>query len=144
MTQKIPSTTLHKEVGKIISASLIGGKRKVEILAQIEKELDAATISTSDPAVIQMLREQRLATGETLAHAADLPPGEAKKAQEEHVELAGEIAATQGVIESGSNPAARGVSELSAGTTGGKEEKAASRDTTMSADTKKPVRGNGK
>ena len=43
-----------------------------------------------------------------------------------------------------SDPAARGVSDLSANAAAGKEEKQTSRDTTLNDTTKSPVRGKGK
>jgi hypothetical protein len=54
------------------------------------------------------------------------------------------IAETQGVTKGSSDPAARGLKDLSADPNAGKEEKAASRNTDLQGTTAPRVRGKGR
>jgi len=69
---------------------------------------------------------------------------EYEKAREDHAARVERIAESQGVTNGGSDPAARGLKDLSANTNAGKDEKAASRSTDLQDTTASRVRGKGR
>lgn len=144
---KLPSRTAKREIGKVIATTLFASRVKVDVLNKIHDEIDKSKFTTSDPEIIQMVRDMKLAGGDVLSEALGFEEGEYQKAWDEQVKLTKDLADAQGVLkpEAGSgDPAARGVPAMSANTTAGKEEKAESRDTTGTTETKPPVRGEGK
>jgi len=151
----IPSLTAKKEIGKLLSSTLLAGKVKLDILETIDKEIEAAKYATSDPGIIKTAVENGLCGPETASDALGFDGKvEAKAAQDAHVERATEIAQAQAKAQAASNPAAsnpaasnpaaRGVPDLSPNVNGGKDEKAASRNTDLNSSTKPLVRGEGK
>ena len=136
----VPGQTIKREIGKSIVHSLLGGRVSVDIIDKINKEIDAASYTTSDPETIQMAMQEGLVTADTGSQALGFNPGEAEKAKEEHAERVAMIAASQGIV---TNPAARGVPDLAADTNAAKDEKAASRNTDKNSTTEPPVRGEG-
>src|SRR5690606_18541124 len=73
---KIPSLTIKKELAKQACTALLSGKTTVAQLQKIYKEVDDAPYATSDPAIIQMAKEQGLAGSESLSLALGFAPGE--------------------------------------------------------------------
>lgn len=83
---KVPGQTAKREASKLLISSLIGNKVSATVLKTIHDEIDAADYTTSDPAVIQMAREQGLVGDKTGASALGFNPEEASRAQDDHVE----------------------------------------------------------
>lgn len=147
----LPSRSIKKEIGKVVATTLLSGKVSVDTLSIIHKEIDAAKFATSDPEIINNAVINGLCGPETGSDALGFDgKAEVKAAQEAHVERATAIAEAQakasGPPAAGAAPnaAARGVPDLSASPTAGKDEKAASRNTDLNQSTKSPVRGKGK
>jgi hypothetical protein len=144
----IPGKTVKKELAKDAVTSLLAGKTDVDKLNKIYKEIDDAKYSTSDPKVIELAKEQMLASDVTLSDALGFDgKSEIPKAHTDHEERIERIQKAQSnpALESRSDdPQARGHMELSANPQAGKEERAEATDTTTSDSTKKPVRGSQK
>ena len=142
----VPGQTIKREIGKSIVHSLLGGKISMDIIEKINKEIDSAPYTTSDPVTIQMAMQEGLGTADTCSQALGFNQGEAERAKSEHIERVVAIATAQGVAKGvgAGNPAARGVPDLAADPNAAKDEKAASRNTDMNVTTKPPVRGEGK
>lgn len=140
----VPGRTVKKELGKLIVAGLLAGKIDLDTLQKIEKEIDSAEYTTSDPTTIIEAKNAGLVGDQTASRAIGFSENEYKQAREDHVARIKRIAETQGVAAPGSNPAARGVSDLAADTGGGAEEKEVSRETDLEPTTIPRVRGEGR
>jgi hypothetical protein len=146
----IPGMTVKKELAKDAVIALLAGRVPVAKLEQINKEIDDAKYSTSDPDVVKLAKEQMLASDITLSDALGFDgKTEIPKAQKDHEDRIERIQKaqadpTQPALGKAGDPAARGKPELSANPNAGKEEKAQATDTTKSDSTKKPTRGEGK
>lgn len=142
---KVPGRTVKKEIGKVISTTLLAGKVPVNVLEHISKEIDAAAFTTSDPKTIIDAKNAGICGDETASIALGFEDDEYLKAREDHVERARRLVEAQAAGKATSDPAARGADDLSADpANAGKDEKAVSRDTTLKNSTKPPVRGEGK
>ena len=140
----IPGKTVKKELAKDAVTALLHGRIPIDKMAAIYSEIDAAKYSTSDPKVIELAKEQMLASDITLSDALGFDgKTEIPKAQKDHEDRIERIQKAQTDAD-GSDPAARGNPDLSANAQAGKEERKAASDTTKSDTTKKPVRGKGK
>jgi hypothetical protein len=144
----IPGRTVKKEIAKLVSATLFSGKVKVDTLEKINKEIEEAPYTTSNPDVIEMAKEQGLVSADTGSLALGFQPGEAEKAEKDRIERVAETALAQskGRADGGSpNPAARGLQDFSADPSqDARDEKATSRNTDTQDTTKRRVRGKGK
>ncbi len=141
----VPGQTVKRELAKCIVTSLLAGRVSIEILEAIEKEIDTAPYTTSDPDTILKAKEAGAISDETACLALGFNEGEAEKAAEDHVARLERIAIAQSKGGGMGSAAARGISDLETNPNGAKDEKTQSRDTTMSPDAKTaPVRGPGK
>ena len=140
----VPGVTVKKEIAKGITRALLGGKISVETLRTIEREIDQADFTTSDPDVIIRAKEAGLVGEQTASMALGFSEDEYLTAREDHVERVKRLAEAQGVG-SATGAAARGVPDLSSEPgKGGREEKALTRNTDLKDSTEEPVRGEGK
>lgn len=142
---KVPGRTVKRELAKNIVTTLLAGKTPVDVIDSISKEIDNAKFTTSDPTTIIAAKEAGLIGDQIASIALGFEDDEYLNGQEDHIARAKAIAELQGVARGESDPAARGVKDLSANPAkAGSEEKAASRDKTLRASTKSRVRGKGK
>lgn len=141
---KVPGRTVKREIAKTISSTLLAGKCSVDTLDAISKEIDDVPYTTSDPKTIIDAKNAGIVGDETASLALGFEDEEYKKARQDHISRANAIAKAQASAKGGSDPGARGVSDLSADPRAGSNEKAASRDTTLNQSTTPPVRGEGK
>lgn len=139
----VPGRTVKKELSKLIVTALLAGKADLDTLQKIEKEIDQADYTTSDPRTIIDAKNAGLVGEKTASVALGFGDEEYLTARADHVERIKRIAATQGVAK-GANAAARGVSDLAEGPEGGGEEKELSRETDLQAETTPRVRGEGR
>lgn len=141
----IPSTTAKKELAKDATVSLMSGRIAPDRMAKIHKEIDEANYSTSDPKVIELAKEQGLASDITLSNALGFDGNtEIPKANEDHAKRIARIQVAQAAEQGLKNPGARGVNDLETNSDSPKEERDEATDTTTKDTTKKPVRGSGK
>ena len=137
---KVPGRTVKRELGKLITRSLLAGQVPVAVIDTIEKEIDSSDYLTSDPKTIEMAKEQGLVGDKTASIALGFTDEEHLTARKDHEARIKRIAEAQG----GDNPAARGNPDMSGDPAGdAKKEKTESRDTTLKDTTEKPVRGEG-
>lgn len=139
----VPGRTIKKELGKLIVTALLAGKVDLETLQTIEAEIDAAEYTTSNPRTIIDSKNAGLVGDQTASEALGFAEEEYLRARADHIARIKRIAETQGVIEGGQNPAARGVDDLASSADGGEVEKAASRETDLEDTTTPRVRGKG-
>jgi hypothetical protein len=139
LMSQFPGQTAKKETAKLMVQSLLGGRVSVTVLETINKEIDAAPFTTSNPDTLQMAVEKGLCGEKTASLALGFGPDEYLQAQADHAKRIARIAEAQGI-----SAGARGVSDLSASANDGKDEKASAKDTTKSDSTEAPVRGEGK
>ena len=98
---KVPGQTAKKEASKLLISSLIGNKVSAATLNKIHDEIDSAEYTTSDPAVIEMAREQGLVGDKTGTMALGFNPEEAIRAQDDHIKKLAEIQKAQTSPDSG-------------------------------------------
>jgi hypothetical protein len=141
----IPSNTARKELCKVQSTILLGGKVGPDTLATIDKEIDDADYTTANPDVIIRANEAGLCGDQLASRSLGFPKDEYLKAQKDHMDRIKRIAEMQGVVDVAPlKPAAKGVVDLDDDPQSGEAEKAESRDTTLQDTTKSRVRGEGK
>lgn len=139
----IPGHTVKKELAKDAVTALLGGRTPVDKLTKIYDEIDKAPYATSDPQVIQMAKEQMLASDETLSNALGFDgKKEIAKAKKDHEDRIERIQSAQAsALGADRDPQAQGNPELSGNPDAGKEERGAVNDTTTKDSTKTPTRG---
>jgi len=140
----VPGRAVKRELAKGIVQALLGGKISVDDLDGISREIDGAHYTTSDPNVIIQAVINGVCGAKTGAIALGFDDDEYLAARQDHAERLKIIAGSQGVGQGSSDPAARGVTDLSGDPNAGAEEKAASRDTTMRTSLSPRVRGKGR
>jgi hypothetical protein len=140
----VPGRRVKRELAKGIVQTLLGGKIGMDDLSTINREIDAAHYTTSDPQTIILAAQAGLVGEKTSSIALGFDDDEYLEARKDHAERVKRIAEAQGMDGDGSDPAARGVSDLSADPNAGKEEKAASRSTDLRDTTASRVRGRGR
>lgn len=140
----VPGRKIKRELAKCVVLALLGGKISVSDIEQINQEIDNARFTTSDPQTIIQAAEAGLVGEQTASVALGFDDDEYEKARQDHLARLERIAETQGVTKGGSDPAARGLKDLSADPNAGKEEKAASRNTDVQGTTAPRVRGKGR
>jgi len=138
----VPGRTVKKELGKLIVTALLAGKVDLGTLQKIEKEIDAADYTTSNPDTIIDSKNAGLVGDKTASIALGFTDDEYKQAREDHIARIKRIAESQGVVPP--NPAARGVADLASDGGGGKVEKELSRETDLQGTTTSRVRGKGR
>jgi hypothetical protein len=138
----VPGRTVKKELSKLIVTALLAGKTDLDTLQKIEKEIDAADYTTSDPRTIIDAKDAGLVGEQTASVALGFAEDEYMKARADHTERIKRIAETQGVTK-GNNAAARGVPDLAADMQGSVDEKTLSRETDLEMTTTPRVRGEG-
>ena len=141
---KTPSKLARKELWKTVCHSLLSGKVNPDVLMDINKEIDAAKFTTSDPEIIIRAKEAGLVGDEIGSIALGFPDDEHIQARKDHIDRLERIAKAQGIAKQDSDPGSRGIPDLSANANAGKEEKAESRDRTFDGDNKDRTRGKGK
>jgi len=147
----VPGDQVKKELSKNIVTALLAGKINTATIDKIFAEIDNANYTTSDPDIIMRAHEGGLVGGETASIALGFDGEEWPKAKQDHIERIEAIAEAQAPEEPKGTEegmeggmAARGVEDLDPDPESGKKERAAASDTTLAADKKKPVRGEGK
>jgi len=141
---KVPGRKVKRELAKGVVQALLGGKISVDELEEINREIDTAHYTTSDPDVIIQAVVNGACGQKTPSIALGFDDDEYLEARKDHAERVKRIAEAQGAVKGGSDPAARGVDDLSADPNAGKEEKAASRNTDLRDTTAPRVRGKGR
>ena len=133
---KVPSLSYQRQLAKRIARLTVGPRISNDELIAIDNEIDAATVISIDPEVIQLDHEAGFVSTETASRARLYPKGEVEQAKKDHAERAARIAMAQ------SEASARGVADMSAHDKGADDEKedSQSADTNVKAPTKK-VRG---
>ena len=141
----IPSNTARKELCKVQSTILLGGRVGPDILATIDKEIDDAKYTTASPDVIIRANEAGMCGDKLASTALGFPEEEYLVAQKDHTDRIKRIAEMQSTVDVAPlKPAARGVVDLDDDPKSGKVEKDESRDTTLQPTTKNRIRGKGK
>ncbi|MGA2062599.1 MAG: hypothetical protein ABSG67_19120 [Thermoguttaceae bacterium] len=142
LMNSVPGQTVKREIAKCMVQSLLGGKVAVDTIETVNREIDAAPYTTSDPDTIIQASQAGLVGEQTASLALGFGEKEYLQARADHAARAARIAQAQGIAPAGSDPAARGVYDLSADpANAGSQEKALSRDTTFQDTTAPPVRG---
>jgi hypothetical protein len=142
LSDRIPGRTFKREVAKQIVGVLLGGRVPVATIDAIEKEIDAANYTTSDPDIIIEAKNAGLVGEKTASIAIGFDPDEHIQAQKDHVARIKRIAIAQGVTETGGP---RGVSDLDGDPArSSREEKELSRETDTRDTTAPRVRGDGR
>lgn len=139
----VPGKTVKKELGKLIVAALLAGKVDLATLERIDREIDGANYTTSDPRIIIDSKNAGLVGEKTASTALGFNEEEYLTARQDHIDRIKRIAESQGALP-GKNPAARGVPDLATDVQGGSEEKELSRETDLEATTQPRVRGKGR
>jgi hypothetical protein len=143
----VPGKTVKKELSKNIVTALLSGRVSVGRLDEIFAEIDTAEYTTSNPEVIIRAHETGLVGEQTASVALGFANEEYLQAREDHLARAKALLEAQTsakAAQAGDNMAARGVPDLAENKDGGAQERAAVNDTTLQADKKAPVRGEGK
>jgi hypothetical protein len=147
---KVPGREVKREIAKNIVITLLGGKVDVETIKRITDEISNAKYLTSDPQTIIQAVQAGLCGEQTGSTAIGFEDNEYLQARNDHVARIERIAEAQGIGnppvpgKPGSDPASRGVPDLSADpANAGAAEKAAQRNTDLNPSTKPPVRGKG-
>lgn len=139
LADKTPSTKAKRSVYKRIMALLLEDKVENELLQAIFEEVDNAKYTRTDLDFILEARKEGMVSDETASLALGFAKGEVEKASEDHAKRLERIAISQakggGAAapaqqggESLQNPASRGLPDLDANTSSGKEEQAEGRE----------------
>ncbi len=140
----VPGRRVKRELAKGIVQALLGGKISLDDLGAINREIDEAPYTTSDPETIIQAVAGGLCGEKTGSIALGFDEDEYEKARKDHAERVKRIAESQGTVKGGSDPAARGLKDLSANPSAGRDEKATSRNTDLQDTTAPRVRGKGR
>lgn len=139
-----PSLKYQKEMTKLAAEVTLSHRVSNEVMDEIKKEIDAATVVFVDPEALINDVEAGLATTKTVSEIRGYPAGEAERAKKEHAERAARIVQAQTAAKGESDPnmAARGVKDLDPDAeTSPDEEKELSQSRDVSVDNTKGVRG---
>jgi len=140
----VPGRRVKRELAKGIVQALLGGKISMEDLSTINREIDSAHYTNSDPQTIILAAQAGLVGEKTSSIALGFDEEEYLAARNDHAERLKRIAESQGMEGGGQgDAAARGVPDLSANPNAGSNEKAASRNTDLRDTTARRVRGRG-
>jgi hypothetical protein len=162
----VPGNTVKKELSKNIVQALLAGKVGTATIDKIEREIESADYTTSDPEVIVRLVEAGLCGEQTGSEAVGFGTDEYMKARADHVDRATRIMEAQEEIKmesmkkaqeaglgpqpgkpgegEGDNPAARGNPDLDPNKDSGKEERKEANNTDTEPKKTDKTRGDGK
>lgn len=118
----MPSYTGRREMARMMTKTVLGGRVVGDIYETIESEIDGAKAIISDPSTISEDIKDGLCTKELGSTLKGYPEGEAERAKEEHAERLALIAKAQGAGKL-DNPAARGLPDLAKSSDDAKLEK---------------------
>ena len=150
LIQSTPSKTARKEMWKNLVAVLLSGRVSVEKIDEINKEIEDANFTTSDPDIIIRAVEAGLSGEETASLALGFAKGEVDKAREDQAARIARIQAAQSPQEDKNEAlkpgeaAARGNPDLDPDPNAAKNEKSESRNPDLQPDRKRRVRGRGR
>lgn len=128
---KVPTTTGRKEIAKKALRVLLENTINSDVMDKIEGEIESAPNIISDPLLITEDVDNGLVSPETASKLRGYPDGEAAKAKEAAIEKAKAIAEAQSANKVSPNdnpaltsdPAARGIPELSVNKKASRQEK---------------------
>jgi hypothetical protein len=146
----VPGEEAKKQLAKQIITTLYSGKLNTATILKIFGQIDEADYATSDPDIIIRAVEAGLVSEKTASIAIGFSETEYKQARLDHAERAKRIAAAQskgnaeGEGTEDENLAARGLPDLDSDKKSGKRERQEAADTTLTANKKRPTRGQGK
>lgn len=138
----VPGKEVKVELAKMIVTTLLSSKVPTSTIDKIFTQIENAGYTTSDPDIIIRAVEAGLCGEETGSIAIGFDGDEYKKAREDHAARAIRVATAQATTDG--NMAARGVPDLDEDESSGEDEREEASDTTLSAEKKAPVRGEGK
>ena len=149
LIDKTPQLTLKKALLKKVVRLKLGSELDQATLLEIYKEIDASKVVIGDPSSVISDAAAGLVGLKTASMARGYPEDEADAAKQDHTDRLQRIAASQ-TSKDGSSTSnladtaqARGIRDLSANPDAGKQEKAASRDTTNDVNPQDQTRGAG-
>jgi len=134
----IPSITYQREVAKETITTLVGYRVTATDLKRMHDEIDKADVIVIDPDILTTDIENGLVTVELASQARLYPKGQAELAKVEHSERIARIQLAQ------TDPANRGMTDMSADPKAPSKEKVVSRDTTLDDKVSDKTRGEGK
>lgn len=138
----VPGRRVKRELAKGIVQALLGGKISLDDLSAINREIDTANYTNSDPQTIILAAQAGLVGEKTGSVALGFDDNEYLAARQDHLERVKRIAESQGANGGGQgDPAARGVPDLSVDPNAGAKEKEVSRNTDLRDTTARRVRG---
>jgi hypothetical protein len=145
----VPGRTVKREIAKLVVAALLAGKVDVATIERIEKEIDTAEYTTSDPKIVIEAQQAGLVGEQVASMSLGYAENEYLTAQIDHTARIARIAEAQSsaadtAADTPGDPAARGLPDLSANPAGGRDEKRTSRNTDSYMTTAPRVRGEGK
>jgi hypothetical protein len=147
LMSSVPGQTVKREISKSITQALLGGKVSVETITKVNAEIDESLYTTSDPTTILAAVEAGLCGEKTGSMALGFSETEHIQAKKDHAERAARVAQAQASVKgsnnSGGDPAARGVPDLSADPSAPRQEKKQGRDRTLHDSKRRRVRGQG-
>ena len=147
LMSSVPGQTVKREISKSITQALLGGKVSVETITKVNAEIDESLYTTSDPTTILAAVEAGLCGEKTGSMALGFSETEHIQAKKDHAERAARVAQAQASVKgsnnSGGDPAARGVPDLSANPNAPRQEKKQGRDRTLHDSKRRRVRGQG-
>jgi hypothetical protein len=141
---RVPGQTVKKELAKNIVSVLFSGKVTVDTMEQIITDIDNSPYTTSDPSTIAEAKKLGLVSDRVASMAFGFDDGEYIIAQEDHLNRVRRLMEAQGVAPGGTDPGARGVSDLSANPLAGAEEREAARNPDQTDNGQERVRGEGR
>ena len=142
-----PSNAARREMWKNLVAVLLSGRVSVTRINEINRQIEKADFTTSDPDIIIPALEAGLTGEETASLALGFNPGEVEKARKDHAARIARIQAAQSKSndeDDGSGAAARGNPDIDPDPNSGSKEKEESRNVDIQPDRKANVRGKGK
>lgn len=145
-----PSKTARKEMWKNLMAILLAGRVNVDKLEKINKEIDNANFTTSDPEIIIRAVEAGLSGEETASLALGFAEGEVEKARKDQAARIARIQQAQSPPGEGSEDiepgeaAARGNPDVDPDPSQANKEKEESTNPDMQPDRRRRVRGRGR
>ncbi len=142
----VPGRKVKRELAKGIVQALLGGKISMDDLSAINREIDTANYTTSDPQTIIQAAQAGLVGEKTGSIALGFDDDEYLEARKDHAERAEADRRGQGMDGERRQAIRRREAspDLSADPNAGKEEKAASRSTDLRDTTAPRVRGKGR
>jgi hypothetical protein len=151
LMSSVPGQTIKREISKSITQALLGGKVSVETITKVNEEIDESVYTTSDPTTILAAVEAGLCGEQTGSMALGFSKEEHIQAKKDHAERAARVAQAQASVkgagpmagQTGGDPAARGVPDLSANPKASQQEKKQGRDRTLHDSKRRRVRGRG-